>query len=111
MNYAETAQRYWETYLPSRHAQLEDPETFYRELASQVRAEIAAAMASTRPEAGLPENPTYLQIRAAHEGARKAAEEQALTELVFLTPEPGTEDRRMTGFVLPGWEDEETPSR
>lgn len=45
-------------------------------------------------EAGLPENPTYLQIRAAHEQVRKSADEMALAaELVYLPPEPGTEDR------------------
>lgn len=105
-NYADLAERYWKTYLPSKYARLKDPKTFFRNLSMQVRDQIAAAMDSADPEAGLPENPTYLQIKAAYEGVRKAAEEAALKELVFLPPEPGTEHRRMEGLVLPGWEDE-----
>ena len=110
--YETTAERYWRTFLPTQVAAMEDPTTFFRGLADQVRSRVRGAVATADVEASLPENPTYAQIRAAHEGVRQAAEEAAMADLVFLPPEPGTESRRPEGLVLPGWEDEptETPT-
>lgn len=110
--YARIARQYWETYLPSQFATAgtspQEIEAFFLSLGTQVQEQIdsTADQIAFRETQKLPPQPTPAQVVAAHEGARKAAEELALTEMVFLTPEPGTESRRLVGSVLPGWEDE-----
>lgn len=99
--YAARAQTYWETYLPSRVATISDPTEFFRDLSNQVEEQIEDAL---QQPVKLPENATPEQIVAAHRGQLAAATEEALTDLVFLTPEPGTEDRRLPGTTLEGWD-------
>lgn len=104
--YAKIAESYWQTYLPSRVAQMKDPTAFFLSLGEQVTAQIRSALVDARPEASLTETSTYLDARAAHDQVRKAAEETALHDLVFLTPEPGTETHREPRTQMLGWEDE-----
>ena len=104
--YAKIAESYWTTYLPSRVAQMKDPATFFQNLGEQVMAQVRSALVDTRPEASLTETSTYLDAKAAHDQVRKAAEETALHDLVFLTPEPGTETHREPRTQMLGWEDE-----
>lgn len=102
--YGQIARAYWETYLPSRMATVGDPETFFRKLGEEVQEQIEAGTA----QATIPETSSSEELTAAYQGAAKAAEEAAMADLVFLPPEPGTEDRRMPGTLLPGWEDDPT---
>lgn len=107
MDHREMAETYWRTYLPSRYASIPpgQREEFFRDLSSQVREQVASAVNAARPEAGLPADATYLEMRAAHQQVRDSAREIALADLVFLPPEPGTEDLRQVGFVPLGWDD------
>lgn len=102
--YASRAKAYWQTYLPSQFATIEDPEQFFLSLGQQVMEQVVEAGQSVR----LPSTPDSRQLVAARQGAMLQAEEIAMADLVFLPPEPGTEERRLVGTVLPGW-DEETP--
>lgn len=101
--HAETARRYWTTYLPSRVATISDQEAFFRDLSEQVDDQIAAALLSPPT---LPKDATSQERVAAHQAQARAAKEEALNDLVFLKPEPGTENRRLEGWTLPGWADE-----
>lgn len=106
--YAKVAENYWRTYLPSQVATMENPTEFFQSLGTQVQDAIDYEQTEHQQAATsrLPENATYEQRVAALTGAAKAAEEQALTELVFLPPEPGTEERRLEGLQLAGWDQE-----
>lgn len=101
--FAETARRYWQTYLPSQYATIEDPETFFRDLSEQVEDQIAAQL-TTVPD--VPAGASPQERVAIHEAQRRAAQEVALADLVFLRPEPGTETKRPEGRTLPGWDDD-----
>ena len=111
--YAKIAENYWRTYLPSQVATMRDPSVFFQSLGTQVQDQIDFTMLEHRDAATarLPEDATYEQTVAAIKGAAKAAEEQALAELVFQPPEEGTEDRRLEGLTLPGWDQEPAPTQ
>jgi hypothetical protein len=105
-NLAATARAYWETYLPARYATIQDPETFFADLAGQVREQVAVAAMDA--VGTLPETPDSRARTAALQGARDAATQAAMRDLVLLPPEPGTEHLRQAGHVLPGWDDPQT---
>jgi hypothetical protein len=106
--YEQTARNYWETYLPSATAELDDPTTFFRELAQQVEDQIESAVLTpptVDPEASAADR------EQAYAAALRAARETALADLVYLPPEPGTETKRLTGWTPPGWTAaEQTPA-
>ena len=107
MDYATTAERYWRTHLPSQVATMEDPTAFFADLGQQVQDQIEAGIAEGTEiaERLLPPEPTYEQLKAMHYRVAKAAQESALEHLVFLPPEPGTEDLRPESAPpLPGAE-------
>jgi len=99
-DYATIARRYWQTYLPSRYASLSDPETFFRNLADQVTQEIA----DLTPMLAGDDSPdeTYQEKVGRLNAARSQATERAMAELVYLPPEPGTEDQEMPTDRVPG---------
>ena len=108
--HAETARRYWETYLPSATAELDDPTAYFEDLGRQVELQIEAALL-TPPT--VDEEATPREKEATFQATARAAEESALQDLVFLPPEPGTEQKRLVGWTPPGWETEtatETPT-
>lgn len=99
-HYARIAEAYWRTYLPSRVAGISDPTSFFARMGQQVLDETHAGADATPP----PRTSSSSALIAARQGAMQAAEELALREIVYLTPEPGTETRRLPGLVLPGEE-------
>lgn len=100
--YAQMAQRYWTTYLPTQTAQLDDPTTFFQELGQTVAEQVETAAEQTV------EPLTPQQAALELPMARKEAEEQTLTELVFLPKEPGTEELELpSSSPLAGWEDDQ----
>ncbi len=99
--YARRARRYWETYLPAQTETIDDPEEFFQDLGQQVLEQIAAAMSAYRP----PRTSSQAELSAHRQGAYRAAEEEALADLVLLPPEPGRENARIEGVPLLGWED------
>ena len=98
--YGQIALDYWITYRPAQIAQMSDPQAWATQIGEQIKEQVISA----QQDAPIPDEASYLQIVNAQKAAGKIAEEQALNELVYLTPEPGTEDRRMSGLSLPGWE-------
>lgn len=105
---ATEAERYWKTYLPSQYETIEDEprSEFFRRLAAQVTEQVDAAMEKYKQ----PSTSSSIELTRAYQGAREAAQEIALTDLVFLPPEPGMEDRRMEGGTRLGWDEEDAPA-
>ncbi|MGW2221319.1 hypothetical protein ACWCSD_40580 [Nonomuraea sp. NPDC001684] len=87
------ARRYWETYLPKAHAELENPDEHFQTLAHQVedlvdeRAEDLAGKA--------PEGETFEDRLGRIRNAETTAWAMILDELVYLTPEPGRENEEL----------------
>ena len=102
--YARTARRYWETYLPSQVAELTDPTAFFLDLGEQVAEQVEQTTSELlRPQAGRE------VTSAARVGeilaAKRQAEELAMSDLVYLPKEPGTERREVPSVrPLPGWD-------
>jgi hypothetical protein len=84
------AQRHWRTWLPGRHAAIEDPEIFFAELGQQVSDRIAALELDLRePEQS---EAQFLTRVGANNMARLRAEEIVLQEMVLLPAETSAED-------------------
>lgn len=86
--YAAQARRHWQTHLPQRYRQIEDPETFFTELGEQIAEQIqqtAAAIAGPDPQ-----GETYLDKVGRLNMARLQAEGQVLREML---PDPQTDLR------------------
>ena len=102
--YARTARNYWETYLPSQVAELTDPTVFFDDLGMQVQEQVEQTMSELmRPQAGRPLTPLERVGEAL--AAKRQAEELAMSDLVYLPKEPGTERREVPSVrPLPGWD-------
>jgi hypothetical protein len=89
--YGLMARQHWATWLPSRYAQIEDPEGFFTDLGRQVAERIdqlaLQVAGDDQPGEG------YLGKAGRLGQARRQAEEIVLAELVLLDPEPGMEDQ------------------
>ncbi len=98
--YGQIALTYYRTYRPTEFAQMSDPQEWATQVGRQVMDQVVAGQetAPMEPEA------SYLQTVEALKTARLTAETQALQELVYLEPEPGTEHLRVPSLDLPGWE-------
>lgn len=94
--YAEQAQKHWATYRPSQYAKI--PETdraaFFLAIGQDVVEAVELAteenLSRTRQQ---DHSPQTVARKEAMASAR--AEEEVLQELVFLPPEPGTENRQV----------------
>ncbi len=83
--YATLACSHWRQNLPSRYAQLSDPETFFTILGEQAVEEIEAmAEALAGPD---PAEETYLQKVGRLTEARATAESTVLREMILLESE------------------------
>lgn len=91
MGYASVAARYWSTYLPSRLETIPVPErrAFFEDLGRQVAEMVDYLAADNLRASSRPHDPAELTRRRATM-ARMRAEEEALTELVYLPKERGT---------------------
>lgn len=87
-HYGTRARRHWQTFLPTRYAQIEDPETFFTHLGEQVETEIETLEQSLAGED--PPGETYLEKLGRLRTARLNAEDQVLREMVLLPAEPGS---------------------
>lgn len=91
--YEQLARTYWETYLPEQTASLPDPTSFFASLSEQVSDEVdseAQSILDSMPKATDPSAKVGQRLQAIRD-----AEHRVLADLVFLTPEPGTEDLEM----------------
>ena len=85
--YGLMAQKHWARWLPSRYAQIEDPDSFFSDL-GRLTAERIDSLAldlagDDRPGEG------YLGKAGRLGQARHQAEEIVLADLILLEPEPG----------------------
>lgn len=82
-------------FLPTRFAQLEDPEAYFATLGETVANEVeelTRTLAETCSDIpSTTEGPGFTERLGRMNGARLRAEEAVLAELVYLTPEPGTD--------------------
>lgn len=77
--YGRLAQRHWQRWLPTRYAQIQDPESFFTGLGDQIEDQVTqAAEASVRAQ---PEATDYLARVGQLSMARLAAEEAAMAQL------------------------------
>jgi hypothetical protein len=83
--YAAQARRHWQTHLPERYRQIEDPDKYFTEMGEQIAQQIQdTARAIAGPD---PEQETYLAKVGRLNMARLTAEDQTLREML---PEPET---------------------
>jgi hypothetical protein len=82
--FGQRAMAHWQRWLPNRYSQIENPETFFEDLGTEVEQQIvdvSQAMAGDDPpEEGFLEKVGRLRM------ARFMAEEQVLREMVLLQP-------------------------
>ena len=83
--YAAQARRHWQTHLPQRYRQLEDPDTFFTDLGEAIAQQIQdTARTIAGPD---PDQETYLDKVGRLNMARLSAEDQVMRETL---PEPET---------------------
>ncbi len=80
--YSVLARQYWQKHLPEKYGALSDPTSFFAELGEQVEARIDELMEARRPQLGSDYLSNLKQLNA----AKNEAENEALRELVLLTP-------------------------
>lgn len=83
--YGMLAREHWTKYAPSKVAQLENPDEFFESLGEQV-ADRVTTLSRILEEQHRPA-PDYLDQVALLNAYRKQAEERALNDLVWLTPD------------------------
>jgi hypothetical protein len=94
--YAQQAQKHWATYLPSQYVKIPETgrETFFLAIGQDVVEAVELATEENLSRTRRPsDSPQTLARKEAMATAR--AEEEILQELVFLPPEPGTENRQV----------------
>lgn len=89
-HYAIRARDHWARWLPTRYAQLTDPDSFFTDLGDQAAQQIADLMMDLAGDD--PPGETYLEKMGRLNIARLRAEEIVLPELILPPPEPGTGD-------------------
>ena len=102
-NYGQRVMSHWQTWLPSRYSQLEDPISFFTSVGEQVEEQvlqISGAMEAEQREAM--SRMDYLQVVGRTNAIQKSAEEIALSEFL-LEPEPQMQERETP--LEPAWQD------
>jgi hypothetical protein len=84
--YGRMAMGHMAEYLPARYAQLQDRESYFAAVGTEVLREINEAMAAWERAQAQPVDPGVRNM------TRLAVEEMVLGELVFLTPEPDPDE-------------------
>ena len=78
--YGSQAHRHWQTHLPNRYQQIEDPQTFFTDLGEQIAEQVQdKARAIAGPD---PERETYLEKVGRLNMARQTAESDVLREVL-----------------------------
>lgn len=91
--YGQMAMKHWRRWLPSRFSMLEDPEGFFTDLGEQVAEQIVQTQLSLESQHRAELNATedYLTRVGLLNNIRAQAQEMVLDEMVWETPEPGTD--------------------
>ena len=87
--YGAMARDHWRTWLPTRYAQISDPETYFQNLGQRVADQVAEL--STTMSEDDPPGETYMDKVGRLTATRQRAEEIVLAEEVLLAPEPGAD--------------------
>jgi hypothetical protein len=104
--YESLAREHMERYLPSRYAQINDPDRYFSDLDDQIADRIRELVPTLAGEA--PAGEGWLETVGRMNMARLAATEAVYAELVYLTPEadPDTEaDPEWEGIGFPFYVD------
>jgi hypothetical protein len=92
-HYGQMAKDHWERWLPSRYAEIPDPEYYFRSLGEQVTNQIAELWPQLAGDD--PPYEGYLDKVGRLNAAKQQAEEIVLREEVPLEPEPGADPDEM----------------
>jgi hypothetical protein len=93
--YLERIRTYYQEFLPTHVAELEDPEGLYLELAERISDQVAELSAQIEA-ASIAPGQTYVQRMGSLNVARVQAEEIAFNEILYSTP-PETPEAPETG--------------
>ncbi|RBM18098.1 hypothetical protein DI005_20100 [Prauserella sp. PE36] len=88
--YGELAQRHWQTFLPRRYSQIEDPQAFFTTLGAEVEQEIDQMTEDLLAHQDPSPERDYLAEIGRRNAARSQAREKVLAERVLLPAEPGS---------------------
>jgi hypothetical protein len=88
--YGVMAQKHWMRWLPSRYAQIEDPDSFFSDLGIQTAERIDSLSMELAGDDQPGEG--YLGKAGRLGQARHQAEEIVLADLILLEPEPGADE-------------------
>jgi hypothetical protein len=100
--YGQRAQTYYQTYLPSRLAQIPDPRAFFETLGQEIAEQVGQVSSELAAEDRQP-GETFTQALGREKNARARAEELVMQDLVYgLEPEPGTEGLEPPANLPPG---------
>lgn len=99
--YGAMAQEHWRTWLPTRYAKIQDPDSFFSGLGIEVSDRIAALEIDLLG----PDDPNeeYLTRVGRRNMARLQAEELVLPESVLLPPESDQAEGDESDELPPGW--------
>ncbi len=87
--YGLRARNHWARWLPTRYAQIEDPDSFFASLGQEAADRIQDLMMDLAGDD--PAGEGYLEKQARMTTAQMEAEGQVLREMILLEPEPGME--------------------
>ena len=87
--YGRLARDHMERYLPSRYAQIDDPDRYFSDLGGEILGQIEEIEPTLAGEA--PAGEQWLNKVGRMNMARLMAEEMVFAEMVFLTPEENLE--------------------
>lgn len=92
-SYGREAQEYWQKHRPRAYQAIEDPETFFTNVGEEIAAQVEQA--TLRLQGTDPEGEGYLEKVARLNSARITAEELVKREILFLPPEPSTDETEL----------------
>jgi hypothetical protein len=111
-SYAEMARRHMAEHLPDRYAQIPDPAAYFAALGEHVADEVEARTRALVDSTCSTTGDDFMERRGKANMARVMAEEEVLSELVFLAPQATTTDAPTDGMgayvgadpqMTPGW--------
>jgi hypothetical protein len=95
--YGRLAQQHMERYLPSRYAQIDDPDRYFAGLGEEILDRVEELQPILAGQA--PAGEQWLEMLGRMNMARLMAEEAVFGELVFLAPETDPEETQPAGWV------------
>jgi hypothetical protein len=92
--YTKLARTYWETYLPEALSNLANPQNYFEELTEEIFQEVCNRMAPIQSRITKEETDFMTRLGRINM-AQLQVEAEVFSEMIYLPPEPGTEDRTM----------------